>query len=197
MSADAETLAVYAGRAADYAGLGLPPGALGDLDAFLAVLPARPRILDLGCGPGLMAAEMARRGATVAAWDASPAMAAMAGAHPGVSARVAAFDDLDAVAAYHGIWASFSLLHSPRAALPGHLARIRRALVPRGALYLGMKTGAGEGRDSLGRYYAYHTAAELLGKLRRAGFRPRIVARGRSLGLAGRPEPFVALIGHG
>jgi SAM-dependent methyltransferase len=197
MTADARTLAAYGERAADYAALGLPPDALPDLDRFMGCLPNGARVLDLGCGPGLFAGAMAARGARVEAWDASPEMVARAASQPGVGARLAGFVDLEAAAAYDGVWASFSLLHAPRAAFPAHLRRIARALRPGGTLYLAMKTGTGEGRDSLGRFYAYQSGPELFGQLRRAGFRPRLLASGKSVGLAGTLDPFVTLLARG
>ena len=54
--------------------------------------------------------------------------------------------------------------------MPGHLARLARALEPGGWLYLGLKEGAGESRDSLGRRYTYFGEAEIGGLLRAAGF---------------------------
>ena len=61
-----------------------------------------------------------------------------------IDARLARFDELDAVARYDGIWANFSLLHAPRAEMPGNLARISRALRPGGWLHLGLKLGQGD-----------------------------------------------------
>jgi SAM-dependent methyltransferase len=197
MSVDAQTLAAYGERAADYAALGLPRAALADLLVFLGRLPPGGHVLDLGCGPGDAAEVMAARGFAVDAWDASPEMVAMAASRPGVTARQARFDDLDAIAAYDGVWASVSLLHAPRAAFPAHLRRIARALRPGGTLYLAMKTGTGEGRDSLGRFYAYYSGPELFGQLRRAGFRPRLLASGKSVGLAGTLDPFVTVLARG
>jgi SAM-dependent methyltransferase len=195
MSVDEPTLAAYGEKAGDYADLGMPPAALADLLVFLDRLSPGARVLDLGCGPGNAAEVMAARGFTVDAWDASPEMVAMAASRPGVTARRATFDELETqVAAWHGVWASFSLLHAPRADLPAHLHRIRRALRPGGTLYLGMKTGTGEGRDSLGRFYAYHGGPELFGHLRQAGFRARVLSSGRSVGLAGTLDPFVTLL---
>lgn len=74
------------------------------------------------------------------------------------------------------MWASFSLLHAPRAAFPGHLARIFRALRPDGAFYVGLKGGSGEHRDALGRFYAHFGLEELRALLSAAGFE-RIDAR--------------------
>jgi hypothetical protein len=46
--------------------------------------------------------------------------------------------------AFDGIWASFSLLHTPKAEHSRHIGAMARALRPGGYLYLGMKLGEGE-----------------------------------------------------
>jgi len=61
-------------------------------------------------------------------------------------------------------------LHDTREAMPGHLARLARALGPGGWLYLGLKEGAGESRDKLGRRYTYFGEAEIGALLQAAGF---------------------------
>ena len=125
------------------------------------------------------------------AWDATPAMVHHARERHGIEARLARFEDLDAENLYDGIWANFSLLHAPRAALPGHLAAIAHALRPGGRLHLGMKTGEGEGRDALGRFYAYYRVEELRGLLRAAGLAPLAHREGVADGFTDAPEPFV------
>ncbi|MDR7234262.1 class I SAM-dependent methyltransferase [Agrococcus sp. BE272] len=67
--------------------------------ADLAGVPAgahrRPRVLDVGCGPGALTAELLRRGADVAAVDPSPPFVAAARArHPGVEVLEAAAEAL-------------------------------------------------------------------------------------------------------
>ena len=62
MSADRETLAVYAERAEDYANLVQSEGAGKDLKAFIAALPPGAHVLDLGCGPGFASAIWPRPG---------------------------------------------------------------------------------------------------------------------------------------
>lgn len=57
-------------------------------------------------------------------------MIALARQVPGITTRQARFDEITATAAYDGIWANFSLLHAPRAAFPGHLARLHRRCAP-------------------------------------------------------------------
>ena len=187
---DEATVAVYQARVADYVRMVGPPDA--DIRAFAEALGPGGRALDLGCGPGTAAARMVALGLELEAWDATPAMVETARA-AGVDARVALFEDLDAEGAFDGIWASFSLLHAPKADLPGLLARVGRALRPGGTLYLGMKTGTGERRDGLGRFYAFWTVEELTRLLAGAGMTVTAIREGEEAGLAGSVDPFAIL----
>ncbi|MFP4239094.1 MAG: class I SAM-dependent methyltransferase [Rhodosalinus sp.] len=199
MSQDDETMRAYAKAADDYA-RGFAHSSNTDQEedhaAFVALLPAGGRILDLGCGPGHWAARFAAEGFSVEATDASREMARHAAAAYGLEVAVGPFEDLVAEARYDGVWANFSLLHAPRRAFPGHLRRIRRAMRAHGALSLGMKLGEGEGRDSLGRFYAYYSEAELRDALEQAGFTVLRTRRGNGRGLAGAEETFVVLTGR-
>lgn len=188
---DPDTIAVYDARAADYAArfAAVPP----DLAPFAALLPEGARVLDLGCGPGHCAAWLAARGVEAHAWDASQAMVDLAAAHPGVRARLATFDDLDGVADWDGVWASFSLLHAPRAAFGGLLGAIARATRTGGAVHVAMKTGAGEARDGIGRRYSYVSEAEMRDHMERAGLRLRATRRGADAGLSGEVAPWCAM----
>ena len=140
---------------------------------------------------------MARAGCSVDATDAVPEMVALADMHPGVSARVARFEEITGTDVYDGIWANFSLLHAPKAEMPAHLARLRHALRPGGLFHIGMKTGEGEKRDQLGRHYAYYTEAELSGLLTEAGLTPFSSRTGREKGLDGVEAPWVVIAAHG
>ena len=193
---DARTRAVYDAQAADYAAR-FDAAIPRDLRDFAGHLPPGGAVLDLGCGPGGMAQWLAGQGFAVEAWDASAEMAALAAARPGVAARQRGFETLSSDGAYDGIWASFSLLHAARAELPGLIGRIARALRPGGTAYLAMKLGTGEGRDRLGRFYAYVSEAELTGWLADAGLRIGAVRTGAAKGLAGTEEPFVTVFAHG
>jgi SAM-dependent methyltransferase len=113
---------------------------------------------------------MAAHGFAVDAMDASASLAEEARRRHGLTVRVARFEQLDAVARYDGVWASFSLLHIRKAAMPDALALIHRALRPGGRLYLGLKAGDGEARDRLGRFYAYYRPVEITNLLQNAGF---------------------------
>jgi SAM-dependent methyltransferase len=170
MGADPQTLAFYDGEAAVYAGYAADEAELGRLAEFAALLAPGAAVLDFGCGSGWAAAELTRRGFRVSALDGSAGLAAEARARYGIEVRVARFDAFDDVALYDGVWASFSLLHDSREAMPGHLARLYRALRPGGWLYLGLKEGAGTRRDRLGRRYTYYTRPEIERLLRAAGF---------------------------
>lgn len=196
MSADSETLGVYAREAETYADLPSTPQESGALDTFMGMLPTGASVLDLGCGPGLHAARMAAAGYRLTCWDASPEFIAAARSR-GLDAELREFGELEADAAFDGVWASFSLLHAPKAEFPGHLARIRRALVPDGVLFLGLKLGEGERRDRLGRFYAYFSEQELCDALASAGFRIASVKTGAGRGLDGSVAPFILIHAHG
>lgn len=189
-----DTLAVYDARVEDYVAMSAAVKERRDLQAFMAHLPEGARVLDLGCGPGASAAVMAEQGFAVEAVDGSAEMVVRAGAIPGVAARQALFEEVEGVACYAGVWANFSLLHAPRDAMPGHLARLHRALVPGGWLHLGMKLGEGEGPDSIGRFYTYYSEAELEGLLEAAGFAPRAKRVSRGKGLSGDSSEFIVLL---
>lgn len=163
------------------------------LAAMMASLPVGARVLDLGCGPGQDARALARAGFAVVAMDASPEMIRQAAMAEGVETRLGSFADLHDTAAFDAVWASFSLLHAPKAAFPGHLAAIHRALRPGGVLVLSLKTGEGEARDSLGRFYAYYSETELTALLTGAGFRVAHVHHGHSTGMAGTHDPFMTV----
>ena len=109
---------------------------------------------------------MAADGFDVDATDGTPAFVALASARLGRPARLMRFDELDADAAYDGVWANASLLHVPWPALPGVLAAVHRALKPGGWHAASFKSGEGGGRDGRGRYYNYPRLEALVGAYR-------------------------------
>lgn len=190
---DKETLAVYDAKIEDYKSLtfGSTPKALL---RFIEALPENAHALDLGCGPGFAAADMARRGvARVTAMDASTEMVKTAATHEGVTTIQATYDDLPNTPTYHGIYANFALLHSTRDDFKRQIADCQTALHPNGILHLGMKTGTGEKRDHLGRFYTYYTVEELSEILGNNDFTITFVHEGEEKGLAGPTEPFVVI----
>ena len=195
---DATTLGVYASQTEDYAAM-MDREARNDtvIGPFIAACKPGGRVLDLGAGPGHFAQRMAEAGLVAEAWDAVPEMVERAAARPGVSARLARFEDLAESDAYDGIWAYFSLLHAPRAAFPGHVAAIARALKPGGVFVLALKRGTGGGRDRLGRHYEYYEQPELETLLRANGLAPAQVWTGIAPGLAGHPDGWIAILARG
>ncbi len=192
---DAQTLAVYDVKIDDYLRLTQAPPSKSLL-AFIKAIPEGGRVLDLGCGPGFAAAEMARHGCNVEAIDGSAVMVAAASKHPGVIARQATFDDLPAQATYYGIYANFSLLHAKRADFNRHIQACHAALLPGGIFHLAMKLGTGARRDALGRFYTYYTVEELKHILTQNGFTMTFEREGTEKGLAGDVEPFIMLAAH-
>ncbi len=139
------------------------------LTRFLALLPPGAAILEFGCGAGGDSAEMLARGFDVTPTDGSPEMAGVASRRLGRPVGTLLFHDLDAVEAYHGVWANACLLHVPRDQLASVLSLIHRALKPGGAFYASYKEGDGDGRDTLNRYYNYPTENWLRATYAQAG----------------------------
>jgi len=193
MTTDPETLAVYQARADEYASCFTTEKPDRALLEFMAALPTGACVLDLGCGPGGAAVKLMAAGVEVEAMDATQAMVDIAASH-GVNARLGTFDDMNAVARYDGIWANFSLLHAPRAALPRHIAAIRTALKPGGHFHIGMKLGDGEKRDHLGRKYTFVSREEIIELLATEGMEPVWENSFVEKGMAGTADPGITLL---
>jgi len=195
---DPNTIRVYDARAGEYAqitGSDTPDAAL---QAFIDALPSGAQVLDLGCGPGAAAGNMARAGHMVQAWDASHEMVALAARHPGVRAAHKEFDDLAQLApeSLDGVWANFSLLHADAADMPGHLSAIKSALRPGGLFHIAVKEGHGTHRDPIGRFYTYYMVESLSDLLRAEGLEPGPFRKGRDRGLDGRVAPWISTTAH-
>ena len=165
---DPKTLEFYAAVAPDYVSRHVG-GINRDLPGFLDRLAPGAQILELGCGSGRDAAFMQERGFAVEPTDGVAAMAALAEARLGQPVRIMRFEDLMATAAYDAVYASYSLLHVPRAALADVLARIWSALRPGGWHMATYKSGGTEGRDLLDRYFNYLSPQQAEAYYRQAG----------------------------
>ena len=193
---DRETLSVYAARAAEYDALVTTDGPSADMQRFMDGVTPGGRVLDIGCGPGAAAGYFAAAGLQAEAWDPVPEMLAMAEARAGVSARQAGYDDLTVEDVYDGIWANFSMLHTPLAQWPAQFAAVHRALKPGGLFHFGTKLGTGESRDSIGRLYSYMEAAPLKALLSDTGFTLAFDRTGEEPGLSGEIAPFIIVQAH-
>ncbi|WP_170550877.1 class I SAM-dependent DNA methyltransferase [Ruegeria atlantica] len=191
---DDKTINAYTTRVAEYLQVPLPPEQIEARLAFTEAVGSG-HILDLGSGPGSDSAFFMREGLTVRALDATPAFVEHAREN-GVDAHLGTFDDVTDVDAYDGIYASFSLLHAPRADFSRHLAAIHRALKPEGIFFLGLKLGTGEHRDDLDRYYTYFSQTEIEAALEQTGFTIDRITTGMGTGLAGSYDGFILVLAH-
>jgi len=129
---------------------------------FLQHVPAGGYVLDAGCGSGRDSKAFLTSGYRVAAFDASPELAAMATELIGQPVDLRSFAQVEELACYDGIWACASLLHLPESVLPDALRRLWAALKPGGVFYLSFKLGGGE-REHDGRHFTDATEARLHG----------------------------------
>ena len=113
-------------------------------DAGVApLLPARPVVIDLGCGPGLFLRDLGARhpAATLYGYDVTPAMVAYGealaypGARPTLAVHDVTADPLPHAAGAADLVSMTSVLHVLDEPLPV-LAEIRRVLAPRGVFLL-------------------------------------------------------------
>ncbi len=166
------------------------------MDAFLAALPARATILELGCGSGQDAAYMLSRGFDVTPTDGSAELAKEAEKHLGRPVRVMRFEALDATEIFDGIWAEASLLHVPRSALPDIFDRILRALKTGGIFHASFKAGEAEGHDKFGRYYNYPSAVWLEAMLSARGWKNITMTEADGGGFDGEPTRWLYVAAH-
>lgn len=148
------TTSFYDDNAETYATRDRKPQA-ARLETFLAALPKKARILELGCGGGQDCAYMLAKGFDVTPTDGSVELARHAEKLFGRPVKVMRFEELSAHDEFDGVWAEASLLHVPRTDLAGVLALIRNALKENGIFHASFKAGTAEGHDEFGRYYNY------------------------------------------
>ena len=148
------------------------------LERFAARMGDAGPVVDVGCGPGHVAAYLHARGLDARGIDLSPEMVEQARARfPGI-----AFDtgDMTALDAPDASWAAavafYSLIHLPREEIGGALRELRRVLRPGGLLLAAFHVGE-ETRhfDELWGVpidldFRFFTSAEMQGWLREARF---------------------------
>lgn len=145
---------------------------------FLSHLTPGATILDLGCGPGRDAAYFVSKNYRVIGIDISPQMIALAKKSvPQASFIISDIESLNLKNnSVDAIWASASLLHVSKQAMPGVLDSLYRTLKPGGILYVSMKKGSGEEITADPRYggvekfWNYTTEEELANLLTHHGF---------------------------
>jgi SAM-dependent methyltransferase len=191
---DNRTLNVYDNNVETYRRLVDKLPELESISQFTSRLSPGALILDLGCGIGNAAAQMRDQGFQLVCVDGSPEMVKAANDAFSLNATTAFFSDLDAIALYDGIWANFSLLHAAKTDFPTYLKAIHAALKPGGLFFISLKSGKGEKRDQLGRFYAYYQEDELENLLLQTGFTPEYTRRGALRGMAGNVEDWFGVL---
>jgi SAM-dependent methyltransferase len=111
---------------------------------FLHSIPHKGYILDAGCGSGRDSRYFLAQGYQVLAIDASATMARLASAYLGQTVLHQKFTDLQQDAVFDGIWASASLLHTPRGELKDTFQCLANALKQGGVFYASFKWGTTE-----------------------------------------------------
>ena len=185
MTYDMKTLQVYETQSSDYLENVTKEHPSKTLKYFESNLPEKSYVLDYGCGPGLCAEYLANLGHSVIAFDASKNMLELVPKHERIKSYQATFDTFSENGIFDGIWASFSLLHAKRRDFPRLLTSIKRALKPDGLFSIGLKLGAGEKRDKLGRRYTFVSQNELDQLLKSSGFNVFDHIFGKDVGLDG------------
>ncbi len=113
-------------------------------DRFLPRVPAGGHVVDAGCGSGRDSLHFSRLGYRVTAFDASPALVALARTHSGLPVMQCRFEDFSTATPADAIWACASLLHVPQAELAAVMAHLAAQLKPGGVFYCSFKYGRGE-----------------------------------------------------
>lgn len=166
MGRDVDSVAFYDEHAEDFYARTVSVDMGMFYDAFLPLVRAGGHILDAGCGSGRDSLAFLERGYEVTSIDASASLGALASQLLRRLVLQMTFQEIAWREHFDGIWASASLLHVPRAEIDDVLARLVRALVPGGAMFLSFKYGDREELRN-GRWFnSYDEAsfAELIGR---------------------------------
>lgn len=119
---------------------------------FLAELPERAQILDVGCGSGRDTLAFINKGYQVNAIDYSEELVKNATELTGIKVKYQSFYALSDIAIYDGIWACASILHCERNRLAEVIEKLLTALKPNGVLYMSFKYGDTD-REKEGRQF--------------------------------------------
>lgn len=111
---------------------------------FLSKLKPDSKILDAGCGSGRDAFNFAKMGYLVTAFDASHQLVELAKSKTGLPVKELRFQNMDWNEDFDGIWACASLLHVSESEIEDVFHRLKRALNPKGVLYVSFKYGIEE-----------------------------------------------------
>jgi SAM-dependent methyltransferase len=123
--------------------LGTQPWLRAALAAFAEAVRGLGPVLDVGCGPGTVTAQLVELGVDASGVDLSPRTVEHARRrYPGLTFDVASATELDlAPASLGGVLGWWSLFNLPRDVLPEVLSAFAAALVPGGQVLVGTHVG--------------------------------------------------------
>lgn len=125
-------------------------------ERFLTLLTPGGKILDFGCGSGRDTKYFLGKGFIPEAVDGSEELCKIASQNTGIIVKHMLFSELDAIAAYDGIWACASILHLSKDQLKDVFFRMSRAIKENGYIYTSFKYGTFEGYRK-GRFFTDFT----------------------------------------
>ncbi|PMC76294.1 class I SAM-dependent methyltransferase [Brachybacterium sp. UMB0905] len=188
--------AAYAERAAEYT------ARLGRIDATSLIDRSSIEdwarqvdgpIADVGCGPGHWTAHLASRGHDVIGIEPVAEFLALAQSAYSDGAFRAGTAATLPTAAFDGILAWYSLIHTPPPELPAQLRHLHRALRPGGQILLGMFAGERcEPFDHAVTTAYFWPPAQLSDLLEQTGFTVSVVRTRQDVGV----RPHVDLAAH-
>jgi SAM-dependent methyltransferase len=113
------------------------------LNRFAEAMQGRGLVVDLGCGPGHIAAHLHQQGVQIFGIDLSPEMVRVASSlHPDLSFRVGDMRQLEVPdASLAGVVAFYSIVHFSAAELGAIFRQVRRVLLPAGLVLLAFHIG--------------------------------------------------------
>ncbi|GAC1610809.1 MAG: hypothetical protein NVS3B26_19700 [Mycobacteriales bacterium] len=162
------------------------------LDALVARLPERSRVLEIGTGPGREAAYLERQGLVVDRTDATPAFLDRLRSQ-GHSARHLDVRDGELGGPYDAVLANAVLLHLDRPQVEAALLACHQATRPGGLMAITLKEGDGEAWSDakLGqpRWFVYWREQPLRDALTGSGWRVLSVDH-----VSGRVEPWLTVL---
>lgn len=119
---------------------------LKSIEKFMALLPPKSKIIDVGCGSGRDAKVFTDKGVDVLGIDFCPNLIEIAKeTAPSAHFQIMDMEEMSFPAQFFdGAWVAASLFHLPKKAIPSVLKNIHTFLKNKGAFYLSVMEGSGE-----------------------------------------------------
>ncbi|WP_242984416.1 class I SAM-dependent methyltransferase [Clostridium sp. chh4-2] len=138
------------------------------MQQFLELLEEGDTILDLGCGSGRDSLTFYELGYDVTPLDAAEEMCKLAEIHTGLEVLQMTYEDMEFDDVFDGIWASASLIHTPKDEMIPLLDKLATSLKEDGILYMSFRKGELEGFSGK-RFFSDYTKKELERLLENSG----------------------------